>query len=49
MESCSDAGALCRLDVRLLADLRGALVAGAPELRLEDDDPVVTLSFGSKK
>lgn len=40
--------ALSLLDVRLAAGWRGALVAGGSELRLEDD-PVTTLSLGSKK
>lgn len=39
---------LSLLDVRLDAGWTGALVAGVSELRLEDD-PVMTLSWGSKK
>lgn len=48
LESYSDAVALSLLDVRLDAGLTGALVAGGSELRLEDE-PVMTLSLGSKK
>ncbi|TNN73787.1 hypothetical protein EYF80_015995 [Liparis tanakae] len=47
-ESCSDAGALRRLAVRLFADFTGAPVTGGSELRLEED-PVMTRSLCSKK
>lgn len=48
LESYSEDAAFSLLVLRLAAGRTGALVAGASELRL-DDDPVMTLSLDSKK